>query len=237
MRSLRNQAKSLMANHPDLFSNDGWDTAGATGAAWSYPEVDWLMLDGLIRSTGARKVLELGSGRSTVLIARTLHEVHGTNFEFTSMEEDKFWMDQTADKLEKLLSIEALKNVKLVFSPKVNCEFGMFSGTCYENVPAASYDLIYVDGPDTDCKVNLDAVKLLEKSDKKMNILIDGRFKTAMAYRMLLPKAKFETFIHHQTIIRNVDKSDLNLKYNCHDVLDAVLAKKAPSFLSGDIHY
>ena len=97
---------------------------------------------------GRRSLLELGSGTSTVVLARLLRQLGG---HLTSVEHDELWLER----VRRWLDIEGLADqVTLVHAPLVPSSQALATSSWYDEVvlkdaalPHAPFDLVLVDGP------------------------------------------------------------------------------------------
>ncbi len=99
----------------------------------------------LISALGVRHVLELGSGLSTLAIARTLHQAGGGSV--LSVDDDARWAEMTAASL-KQEGLDEIAEVRVV--PLAEIASGGRRAPWYDLAGAdrqARYDLILVDGP------------------------------------------------------------------------------------------
>ena len=145
------EAKSLRKHAFRLFREQGfaedWDTNFATGNG-AFAELDLLILHKVIMQKNPKKVLELGSGKSTIAITRWLHKLNGSHA-VVSMDEYEKWGNLTTENLNRL-SIE--HNTEVIISERVDSSVGFFLGTKYKAIPKHNYDLIFIDGPDVSFK-------------------------------------------------------------------------------------
>ena len=72
----------------------------------------------------------------------------------------------------------------------MNHRYSFISGLIYENVPNYPYDFVFVDGPDYKDKCDMDFIRVVENSEKKVSALIDTRKTSALAYSALLGRDK-----------------------------------------------
>jgi predicted O-methyltransferase YrrM len=86
---------------------------------------------------GARTIVECGSGRSTVLIARRLAELGEGSVH--SLEHDAGWADRTRE----LLAAEAVARAEVITAPLEN---GWYARSAVRLLPN-SVDLLLIDGP------------------------------------------------------------------------------------------
>lgn len=151
-----------------------------------------------------KKVLELGSGKSTIAITRWLHKLNGSHA-VVSMDEYEKWGNLTTENLNRL-SIE--HNTEVIISERVDSSVGFFLGTKYKAIPKHNYDLIFIDGPDPKGGINIDAIDILSKQEAPCDIIVDGRFRTVLALQALFPKCRSFKFINNMTLFEGVCKNE-----------------------------
>jgi predicted O-methyltransferase YrrM len=110
----------------------------------------WSLSDGAIRrvlagiGAGARKVVECGSGRSTVIVARRLRELAEGNIH--SLEHDPAWADATRAQL----ATEGLDRASVITAPlephPLTGGVGWYAAQAVRALPT-EIDLLLIDGP------------------------------------------------------------------------------------------
>ncbi len=107
--------------------------------AFSADFVDLAILHRMAQSTGARQVLELGSGLSTVVLG---HAASANGGHVTSLEPDAHWAAHTQSTLPKVL----VPHVSVVHSPGEDVTVRKMKTRAFRTPPGVLPDLIYIDG-------------------------------------------------------------------------------------------
>jgi predicted O-methyltransferase YrrM len=111
--------------------------------AWSLADETLLAVLGAI-DDGARTIVECGSGRSTVIIARRLRELGEGSVH--SLEHDPTWADATREQL----AAEGLGQARVISAPleahPLAGNAGWYSTQALRELPGA-VDLLLIDGP------------------------------------------------------------------------------------------
>ena len=164
-----------------------------------------------------KKLLELGSGLSTVVILNALNHIKNEhpNYKplFISMENKKILF-----KHKKKLTKNKKIKFKLVLSKVIKDNFLIFSGYRYSNIPKHNYDFVFVDGPnykDQDgMSCSFDIAHILNNFSKKFDCLIDKRVATSYVMQKLIGRKSVElSFINRTTFV----KADFNNLKKNHD--------------------
>jgi predicted O-methyltransferase YrrM len=102
-----------------------------------------------IALSGRREIVELGSGVSTVVIARLLQERGGR---LHSVEHDDAWLAWVASQLERegLTDVARLVHAPLAADPLAHEGLGWYDREALDALPATGIDLLLVDGPPAD---------------------------------------------------------------------------------------
>ena len=123
-----------------------------------------------IRKHKPQRVLELGSGKTTYLIANELKKYGG---KLVSIEENEKYYNEIKDLPD---------NVELCLSPKVEDSYMLFRGVRYNNIPKYEYDLVFIDGPTTSWKgektFDMDFIRVVQAQEKPVRAIVDSRFST-----------------------------------------------------------
>ena len=112
--------------------------------------VSWITIfqlyDYILRNK-PKRILELGSGLSTVIILVAIKDVKNIDQKyspsFVSMENNKKYFINTKKKIPS----NYRNKVKLILSKVIKDNFLLFSGYRYLKIPKMKYDFIFVDGP------------------------------------------------------------------------------------------
>jgi predicted O-methyltransferase YrrM len=126
----------------------------------------------LVRVFEPRRVLELGSGRSTVELASVLTEAEARPL--LSLEHDRRYLDQTRRVLEER---GLAPRVELRHAPIAPAREGWFLGSWYETAviaDAGSFDFVLIDGPPSRAVGRFMALPLLwSRLDRGALLLLD----------------------------------------------------------------
>ncbi len=107
--------------------------------SWSLGEKSFAEIVGLLKDLDPKRILEFGSGVSSVRFALRLPDC-----EITSVEHDRFY----ADKTESLKNTYHASNLKLIYSPLNSRWFGLTPYRTYSFKPEPiEFDGIIIDGP------------------------------------------------------------------------------------------
>lgn len=169
---------------------------------------DYAFLHRYVRRYKPRKFLECGTGLSTHVIAHAMNmfsSKHGEDIVLVSMESEKSWYDYAMKYYPEAYN----RFLKIVYSPIENYQYSFVTGTSYQSIPEHEYDAVYIDGPDQRNMCNMDFVKILLSSNKKMTGIIDLRRETGIAYSALFGTKKIFYYPSKIGMIGPVDKSDL----------------------------
>ena len=153
-------------------------TDGKAVGVRGYP---WRAMDQLkiLRKVAPQRIVELGSGTSTGLFARYVHQTHGASL--LSLDESEDWAR---------LSLKGLERAGLAPHPAIRLEVARrmenAAGSFYAFDLPLDIDLLYIDGPSV-MKVegkktaNQDIVRLFERGGRPRAIMVDGRVATVQA--------------------------------------------------------
>jgi hypothetical protein len=127
----------------------------------------------LIKKYRPNIFLELGSGKSTFIIAEALKRWGGANPQLISYEGKKKYYNN----LIKIFNFSKYKFTRIYYSKIVKKTFFNISYYGYKKIAKKKYDMIFVDGPNVPKNFpNLDFLKLcLVKNKKGLNVIIDNR--------------------------------------------------------------
>jgi hypothetical protein len=109
---------------------------------------------------------------------------------------------------EHVINSGSQNNTNVIISPRIGDSFGCFLGTRYSSIPANEYDFIFIDGPDPEGGINIDALILASNQSKPVDVLIDGRFRAVSSIESHFPEAKISKFINNMTFISGISMSD-----------------------------
>jgi hypothetical protein len=198
-------ARDFIAQHADLA--EAVAKADARSQSTGASLMDYVTLYRAVHKWQARTVLECGTGKTTFALAAAMKALGGA-LRLVSMEHEEEWHRQA----KKHFPFDEFPFVEMHYSPKAVWCISLLRGTVYSDVPPASYDLVFVDGPSahigeqTSC--NMDFVRLVSNSERPIPAIIDSRKPTVMAYAILFPgKVRFSA--HGLGIVDPVSRADL----------------------------
>jgi hypothetical protein len=162
---------------------------------------DYHLLHQYVLARRPRRILEFGSGRTSLIIAHALYMAHrdsgGTASGHLYSMEDVPGFHEDA---KRLLPDTLRPYVTFLLSPKREFSWrNEIWGFGYSELPVGPFDLVFVDGP-TEYRnkedirlgrkgVCLDLLCLLERDpDTLMDVIIDGKFNSAEAFQSVLPR-------------------------------------------------
>jgi Methyltransferase domain len=202
-------AQRFIAEHPDLA--DAMAKADAVSQSTGASSHDYVTLYRAIHKLQARTILECGTGKTTYALAAALKAFGGT-VRLVSMDHDEQWHTHA----KQCFPFGEFPFVDMHYSPKAVWGFSLFQGTVYSEVPSASYDLVFVDGPSAHIDVqpcpNMDFVRLVSESDRAIPALVDLRKLTLMAYAILFP-GKVHFTKGGIGVVEPVSRADLAIPY------------------------
>ena len=150
---------------------------------------DYYFLANYIKKNKINKVLELGTGISTFVIAETLKK-YSKNPILVSMESKKKYYN----KQKKVFPLSKYNFCKIIYSQRKKYQYSFLTGFGYGNVPDLNYDLVFIDGPDPNIyKKNepasfcFDFLNLILKNKKPFDVIIDTRMSTSIVTKLLFP--------------------------------------------------
>lgn len=131
-----------------------------------------------IRKLRPKRVLELGSGCSTLVIAQALAEnaSEGTAGFLESVDADPHWGQVTIDSLPERLK----PHCRVTTTRALPAEHAGVPAWRYAELPPGPYDFIYLDGPalTRDREVAMDLLDLEASLPTGCVVLVDGRYPT-----------------------------------------------------------
>mgnify|MGYP001244088049 CR=1 FL=1 len=169
----------------------------------------WELINNL-KKNKPNKVLELGSGLSTLIICHVMNKIHiDNNYSFISMENNLDYLDMARE----LLPEKYKSKVRFCLS-KVEIKFFMFfRGYSYIDIPPEDYDFIFVDGPDYNDKygssICIDPILIGSKSFKKVRGTIDKRLTTIFAMQTLFKNNKLRYYSFKRSASFEICKPNL----------------------------
>lgn len=232
----------------DLIARAG-SALDSTGADAS----DYALLHSFIRHRKPQYVLECGTGLTTWVIADALKKnveesQHSASVPIVvSMEDNDAWFDQA----DRCLPAEFRPYVQLIKSGRVYDHYSIIFGVRYAEIPDYPYELMWVDGPvarytssefsweteDYEHIAILDLVRLLQRRNLTLTVLIDNLKRTQMAYACLFKQGTIKCYTHWSNVgvLDSVTANDLVLNTGSYiPNFDRIVPKakpwKAPRF-------
>lgn len=150
---------------------------------------DYFCLHRYVRRHKPRRILELGCGISSCILANALAENAVENpvgaGHLHSMEHLEMYF---AD-VQKVIPDNLKAFVTFHLSPAEIFHWrGTVPTSCYQQLPEEPYELLFVDGPPAEGRSNGDMFRVMGRLRQPVDILIDKRVKTAMTLDRYLPK-------------------------------------------------
>jgi predicted O-methyltransferase YrrM len=132
-----------------------------------------------VRNCGAGRVIEFGSGQSTIFIAQALHDQGFGHL--WALEADAHWLRHTQSLIPEYL----IPFVTLVHSPVILTSDHGPPAWRYTVVPEGEWDFLFLDGPagTAESTMTVNLIELLHALNKGARGLIDHRWKTTMLTR------------------------------------------------------
>jgi len=145
--------------------------------------IDYWHLYAAMRRYRPQRVLELGTGASTIVLGYAAREYGGR---VVSMEESQQWYEHAVANIPPGLPVE------IVLSDTVEDAFSIFRGMRYRDIPPGHYDFVFVDGPSYKTKsgeitFDLDLIRVIETAKAPVRGLIDKRISTCFVMQRILP--------------------------------------------------
>ena len=194
----RKRALAKMKQHPFLWGEleKYIEKSGSTGCEFS----DYWMLYEYIRKNKPTKILECGTGVSTIAMACALIEnekENGVAGKVISMESIPQWHQQAVSLLPSNLS----PYVELVLSEKVEYCHSIFRGVGYKDIPDHDYEFVFIDGPGTSApsdntrSFNFDFINVVKKSNRPVYGVTDKRLGTTYVMQKIfgMDKVRYES--------------------------------------------
>ena len=151
---------------------------------------DLFYLYSYIRTRQPRRVLEYGSGISTLVMALALRQ-NGGEGRLGSIEPS----EEGAQKTRAGLPAHLLERSEVICSPGMHCEVEGRDTVCFAERPLANPDMIYIDGaPQGACFDGAENVALLEENfdEDGVTIFIDGRRRAVHFFNLASRARRFE---------------------------------------------
>lgn len=206
LHPLRTRRRVAVRTAAELYFKDDADRASALQCVTSSISTgvgltDYHLLHGYIISRRPSRVLEFGSGKSTLVMAQALYEAHcrvpGSSPGHLYSLED---IPRYHEDIKRLIPDRLKDYVTLIHSPKrESCWRNEVWGFNYAELPSGRFDFVFVDGPteyqdDQEGKRGkkgacLDLLYLLERDpDACLDVVVDQKFSSLDAYQSVLPR-------------------------------------------------
>lgn len=198
--------------------------------------IDFAVLYEYIRRYKPQYVLECGTGLSTHIIAAAMMKFCKPCFQeikLISMESVPKWHKEA--RLQ--FPFDKYDFVEILLSQVASYRYSFVDGVIYNEVPDCPYDFVFVDGPYYADRCDMDFIKVVQRSEKKVSALIDSRRTSGLAYSALLGRDKVLYFPFGFSQIRNVSKEDLILsnKKSLHHAFNKNIPQTRSMFVKGAI--
>jgi len=148
-----------------------------------------------------------------------------------SMESEDVWHKEAT----KYFDFNKYDFVDIELSAVAGHRYSFISGVVYENVPSFPYDFVFVDGPNYKDQCDMDFIKVVENSEKKVSALIDSRRTSAIAYAALVGRDKILYHPFGFSHVTGVTKNSLVLssKKSLHHSFDENIPRTNSMFVKG----
>ncbi len=179
-------------------------------------------------------VLECGTGMSTHVLASAMFRYCKPIYpeiKLISMESEGVWYKEAL----KHFDFSKYDFVDIKLSKVTDHRYSFVTGVIYKNIPNLPYDFVFVDGPNYKDQCDMDFIKVVENSDKKVGALIDSRRTSALAYAALLGRNKILKHPFGFSHVVGVSRHDLVLssKKSLHLTFDTNIPKSYNMFVKG----
>ena len=175
---------------------DSIQKSNSTGVSFS----DYRELYDVVKKKKPKNILELGSGISSIIMARALKENYSeTNVKglLETYEEDTFYFKQ----IKSISPKDQIEFVNFNLSKRITKKILNMKASMYESIKIKEYEFIFIDGPTLWSKnekkigektFNADILRVLSKIKKPPKlILLDKKIGTMWALQKCLPDTKF----------------------------------------------
>ena len=174
----------------------------------------YVLLHRTILAMRPRTVLELGSGRTTLVLAQALKSARlpgSLGPRLVSVDDDLEWHHQLRDWFPD----QVFPFVELLHSPLTEYRHFILSGTIYRDVPELDFDLVFIDGPSKQQGLppcSLDLVRIVSRSHNAVGALVDNRRHNLLALSLAFGRQNVAYFPRGKIgVVRPVGRADLCL--------------------------
>ena len=177
-----------------------------------------------------KKILECGTGASTVVLALALKKLKNDDPSYdgkiVSMESVEEWYKVAVRNLpEKLHDI-----VSIIHGPRIKYEIAMFRGYMHSNIPIDNYDFVFLDGPSFEDEFGTsfcaDAIYVSEmRRDGILRGVIDGRASSAYVMQQMFGLKAVRYYLSLLSASFEIDTSKIRKKLNSTDMVSSVSGK------------
>jgi len=191
--------------------------ADASSASTGAELYDYVTLHSYIRTKKPTYVLECGTGKTTWIIADALHKNFtdgGVKGKVISMESIEKWYEEA----KRIFPKELDTFVEIHYSPATTYMYSFIKGTAFTKVPDYPYDFVFVDGPELTITddgqsyetVNMDFIRYIKNTDRKVTAVVDSRLRTCVAYGVIFGKQRMKFYKPWMVgVIENVSGKDM----------------------------
>jgi len=147
---------------------------------------DYYFLHRYILINKPKIVIELGSGKSSIVIADSLKEIGGHLFTYEAVKE-------YYDNLIEIIPNNLSNYITPIYAPSIETEFEGIKGVRF-NADLPQADLIFVDGPTEILSTGKKGACLdlfyyfLKYPSYPTSVIVDRKFSSLIAYQSMLPK-------------------------------------------------
>jgi predicted O-methyltransferase YrrM len=146
-----------------------------------------------------KKVLELGPGHSTAVIALALERNGDPHSSVVAVEEAEAWLEQH----RKVIPVSLHHRIRFCHSATEARDYNGVRAARYVHIPGDRYDFVHVDGPahlELGAAITADVIDLLPSLARRCLVVFDGREASARFARPHLEAEGFKTTRHPFTL-------------------------------------
>ncbi len=183
--------------------DEKWDSSGVSF-------IDYCLLYHYVETRKPQYFLELGTGKSTHLIAKAMldwsSDEHDGRIKLYSTETDFGWYEKAIEHLPETYK----EFVEIHHSPFVPYSYHFLHGLCSRDFPDYPFDCCFVDRAATPGHgVNMDLMRVILRSEKPVDAIFDSQKKQVLGYFSLIDNRKFRFVSNGFTYLSGVSKEDL----------------------------